>query len=142
NAIAGYFLAGLVVVFAVFLGLGTFVTWLARRAPRLESPVLSLAIRSIGAPGGLARTVVLSLGSGLSLLVAVALTDASLVEDLTETLPKQSPNYFLLDITKEEYPALVAAIHVREPAAVVESAPMLRGRLVKLGDRAVEDIKA
>lgn len=142
KAIAGYFLAGLVVVFAVFLGLGTLVTWLARRAPRIENPVLSLAIRSIGAPGGLARTVVLSLGSGLSLLVAVALTDASLVADLTETLPKQSPNYFLLDITKEEYPSLVTAIRAREPAAIVENAPMLRGRLVKLGDRAVEDIKA
>lgn len=142
KAIAGYFLAGVVVVFAVFLGLGTLLTWLARRAPRIQSPVLSLAVRSIGAPGGLARNVVLALGTGLSLLVAVALTDASLVEDLTETLPKQSPNYFLLDITKEEYPAVVAAIRAKEPAAVVESAPMLRGRLVKLGDRPVESIKA
>lgn len=140
--IAGYFLIGIVGVLAIFLGLGTLVTLLARRAPRVRSPELALAIRSIGAPGGLARTVVLSLGTGLSLLVAVALTDASLVKDLTETLPRESPNYFLLDVGKEDYPALVDTIRARQPEADVASAPMLRGRLVKLGDRPVEQIKA
>ena len=43
-------------------------------------PELALAIGNLGAPGGLTRSVVLSLGAGLSLLVAVALADASLVQ--------------------------------------------------------------
>jgi len=140
--IAGYFIAGLAGVLIIFLGLGALVTAAARRAPRVRWPELALAIRSIGAPGGLTRTVVLSLGAGLSLLVAVALTDASLVEDLTESLPKQSPNYFLLDITKADYPQIVALIRAKEPEAEVASAPMLRGRLVRLAGRPVEEIKA
>ena len=49
--IAVYFCAGLVLVFAVFLALGTVVTWAARRAgdPAHE---LALAIGNLGAPGG------------------------------------------------------------------------------------------
>ena len=43
--------------------------------PRPRRPELALAIGNLGAPGGLTRSVVLSLGAGLSLLVAVALVD-------------------------------------------------------------------
>ncbi len=55
----------------------------------------------IGAPGGLTRSVVLSLGAGLSLLVAVALVDSSLVAELRGRMPQNAPNYFAVDITKE-----------------------------------------
>ena len=103
--IAIYFCVGLIVVFAVFYGLGTSVTWAARRLPRPRLPELSLALGNLGAPGGLTRSVVLSLGAGLSLLVAVALADASLVRELEERLPTSSPDYFVLDVPKEDYDA-------------------------------------
>ena len=140
--LAFMFCAGLLVVFAVFLALGHAVTWLARRAPRSRIPEIALAVGNIGAPGGLARSVVLSLGAGLSLLVAVALTDASLVKELTSRLPEQSPNYFVLDIAKDDYPAVVKTVTEASPAAEVSSAPMLRGRVVRLKGVPVEQIKA
>ena len=62
RTIALYFCGGLILVFAVFLALGTAVTWVARRIPRSRRPELALAIGSLGAPGGLTRSVVLSLG--------------------------------------------------------------------------------
>ncbi len=136
------FCAGLFVVFGVFLALGHAVTWLARRAPRSRIPEIALAVGNIGAPGGLARSVVLSLGAGLSLLVAVALTDASLVKELTSRLPERSPNYFVLDIPKEDYPAIVKTVTAASAAAEVSSAPMLRGRMVRLKGVPVEEIKA
>ena len=49
------------------------------RAPRCRGralPELALALGNLGAPGGSTRSVVLSLGAGLSLLVAVALANA------------------------------------------------------------------
>ncbi|MCB1521557.1 MAG: FtsX-like permease family protein [Hyphomicrobiaceae bacterium] len=140
--IAGFFVVGLVLVFAVFLAVGWGVTRIARMLPRSRRPELALALANIGAPGGLTRSVVLSLGAGLSLLVAVALADASLVRELTTRLPDNSPNYFLLDIPKADYPAVETLVRKTAPDAVVESAPMLRGRLVRLGDRPVETIKA
>jgi putative ABC transport system permease protein len=140
--IATYFSIGLIVVFAVFYALGTFVTWAARRLPRPRLPELSLALGNLGAPGGLARSVVLSLGAGLSLLVAVALADASLVNELEDRLPTSSPDYFVIDVPKEDYDAVAALIRKEVPAAVLEDAPMLRGRLVRLNDVPVEDVKA
>jgi putative ABC transport system permease protein len=140
--VALYFAGGLVVLFAVFLALGTAVTWVARRVPRPRWPELALAIANVGAPGGLARSVVLSLGAGLSLLVAVALVDASLVSELRERLPVRSPDYFVLDIGKGEYPAIQSLIERHAPGAELEDAPMLRGRLVRLDGTPVEKIKA
>ncbi len=140
--IAIYFSIGLVVVFAVFYGLGTFVTWAARRIPRPRLPELSLALGNLGSPGGLTRSVVLSLGAGLSLLVAVALADASLVRELEERLPTSSPDYFVLDVPKEDYDGMSALLQRHVPGAVLEEAPMLRGRLVRLNDVPVEEVKA
>jgi putative ABC transport system permease protein len=142
KSIAIYFCVGLIVVFAVFYALGSAVTWAARRLPRPRMPELSLALGNLGAPGGLTRSVVLSLGAGLSLLVAVALADASLVRELQERLPTSSPDYFVLDVPKEDYDAMGALIQRQVPGAMLEEAPMLRGRLVRLNDVPVEDVKA
>lgn len=139
--IALYFCGALVLVFLVFIGLGTAVTRLARRVPRPRWPELALAIGNLGAPGGLTRSVVVSLGAGLSLLVAVALADASLVEELTSRLPKNAPSYFLLDIPKDDAEGLRTIVEGAVPGAHLAEAPMLRGRLVELAGRKVENIK-
>lgn len=139
--IALYFCMAVAVIFAVFWGLGTAVTSAARRMRRPRQPELALAISSLGAPGGLTRSVVLSLGAGLSLLSAVALADAALVDEITSRLPANSPNYFVLDIPKGDYPAFAALVEKEVPGTHVADAPMLRGRLVKLGDKSVEQIK-
>lgn len=139
--IAIYFCLALVAVFAVFTAVGTLVSWGARRVPRPRTPELALAIGNLGAPGGLTHSVVLSLGAGLSLLVAVALTDASLVRELTARLPDQSPNYFVLDIAKGDVQAFREIVRREAPDARIEEAPMLRGRLVRLKDTPVEEIK-
>lgn len=129
-------------VFAIFAALGNLVAWLARKVPRPRQPELALAIGNLGAPGGLTRSVVLSLGAGLSLLVSVGQVDRSIVSELTTRLPTQSPNYFVLDIKRGEIDAfrtLVAKVH---PASKVQEAPMLRGRLVRLNGTPVEQVKA
>jgi putative ABC transport system permease protein len=140
--LAFYYCLGVIGVFAAFVLLGSAIGWIARRIPRPRNPELALALGNIGGPGGLAKSVVLSLGTGLSLLVAVALTDRSIVSELSGRVPETSPNYFVLDIKKAEAEAFVALVKRESPAAEVHTAPMLRGRLMKLGDRPVESIKA
>jgi putative ABC transport system permease protein len=136
------FIGALIGVFVFFAALGEGITRLARRIRRPRRPELALAIANLGAPGGLTRSVVLSLGSGLSLLVAVALTDASLVAELKGRLPEESPSYFVLDIAKPDEERFKAAILADQPQARIETAPMLRGRLVSLRGEPVEKIKA
>lgn len=136
------FCGGLIALFSVFIALGGLVTRLARRVRGARPPELALALANLGAPGGLTRSVVVSLGSGLSLLVTVALADASLVNELSARLPTQSPNYFVLDIPKADFPGLKDTVLRQSPAAVLEEAPMLRGRLINLNGKPVEQIKA
>jgi putative ABC transport system permease protein len=140
--LALYYCLGVVGVFAVFVGLGSAVAWAARRVRRPRQPELALAIGNLGAPGGLTRSVVLSLGTGLSLLVTVALVDASIINEVTNRLPETSPNYFVLDIKHPESNAFRTLVERVAPGAKVEEAPMLRGRLVKLGERLAEQVKA
>ncbi|MFM9940127.1 MAG: ABC transporter permease [Hyphomicrobiaceae bacterium] len=139
--LALYFCLGLAATFGLFLVLGTALTWAARRLPRPRRPELALALGSLGAPGGLTRAVVLSLGSGLSLLVAVALVDRAIVDELDSRLPRNSPNFFVLDIPKADIDAFTALVKKQIPSAHVNQAPMMRGRLIKLGDRPVEGMK-
>jgi putative ABC transport system permease protein len=140
--IALYFCLSVAGTFAVFIGLGIGVTALARRLPRPRNTELALALGSIGAPGGLTRSVILSLGTGLSLLVAVALDNASIVSELASRLPQNSPDYFVLDIPSADLGSLTDLVQRETPSAHINSAPMLRGRLVRLNDTPVDQIKA
>ncbi len=139
--LAAYYCLAVIGVLGVFVALGFAVTWIGQRLPRPRRPELALAIGSIGAPGGLTRSVVLSLGTGLSLLVALALTDRSIVGELEGRVPSQSPNYFVLDVKKTDVEAFTALVRREHAQAQVFTAPMLRGRMVRVGDTAVEDLK-
>lgn len=139
--IALSFCAGLAVIFGVFYGVGMLIPKFARRLPRSTTPEVALAIGSIGAPGGLAGSVVLSLGMGLSLLVAVALVDSSLVAELTGRLPQKAPAYFVLDLAKSDQAAFEALVEKDLPGSALEMAPMMRGRIVAIKGTPAESIK-
>jgi putative ABC transport system permease protein len=140
--LAFYYCLGVISAFAIFLGLGELIGFAARHVPRPRWPELALAVGNLGAPGALTRSVVLSLGAGLSLLIAVALTDRSIVADLTGHLPAESPNYFILDLKKTELAAFETLVRDEAPAAKVYHAPMLRGRIVQLAGTPVDQVKA
>src|SRR5262245_33192908 len=140
--LAFYSCLGVIMVFAIFAGLGALISRLARRMKRPRRPELALAIGNLGAPGGLTRSVVMSLGAGLSLLVTVALVDRSVVAELTERLPDNSPNYFILDLKRDESDAFRKLVGREVPEAHVEQAPMLRGRIMQIAGRPAEQVKA
>ncbi len=139
--LAAGFTAAVVGVLGLFLALGTLAGVIARKIPRPRRPEFSLAIGNIGAPGGLARSVVLSLGTGLSLLVAVALVDRSIVGELSGRIPQTSPNYFVLDVKKAEVAGFEEVIRRREPKAEIHTAPMLRGRIMQVNGVPAEQLK-
>ena len=140
--LAVYYCLAVVAALGIFAALGTGIGWVARRVPRPRRPELALALGDIGAPGGLTRSVVLSLGTGLSLLVAVALVDRSIVAELQGRVPESSPNYFVLDIAKSELPAFTDLVMKSAPGTEMHTAPMLRGRIIKIGVTPADQVKA
>ena len=138
---AVYFLAAVIGVFAMFAGLGRLAMIGAAKARRSGSAELRLALGNIAAPDGLTRSIVLSLGAGLSLLVATALVDASLIAELTTRAPKHSPTYFVLDITRADRDPFVEIVRRASPGVRIDEAPMLRGRIVAIKGQSAETIK-
>jgi putative ABC transport system permease protein len=128
--IAMIFVAAVAFSFVVLRAVSILVQWLARRAPRVRSTALRLAIGNIHRPGALTPSVVLSLGLGLTLLVALALIDGSLRQQLAGNLPERAPNFFFVDIQSRDVDQFTALLQGTSPNGKIVSAPMLRGRIV------------
>lgn len=128
--------------FAVLRLVGTGVMALARRLPRARSTSLRLAIGNLHRTGALTPTVVLSLGLGLTLLVAMTLIDGNLRQALTGRIPEVSPSFFFLDIQSTEADAFEARVKGLAPDGSFERVPMLRGKLVTLKGIRAEDYPA
>src|SRR5262249_25943516 len=88
----------------------------------------------------LTPSVVLSLGLGLCLLVALALIDGNVTRQLTASLPERAPSFFFLDIRDKDGLAFDAFVRDKVPAGRFERVPMLRGRIVSMKGVPVEQI--
>ncbi|MDQ0511312.1 ABC transporter permease [Ancylobacter amanitiformis] len=138
--IAVYYLIAAASVLVTLRLVGLGIMAVARRLPRPRSTVARLALANIHRPAALTPTVVLSLGLGLTLLVSLALIDRSLTRELTGRLPAAAPSFFFLDIDSGASERFADFLRAHAPEGKVEIVPMLRGRLITLGDRPVESI--
>jgi putative ABC transport system permease protein len=139
--IAAIFVAAAAVVFVALWLVAALLMLLARKAPRARSTVVRLAIANIARPGALTRTVVLSLGLGLALLVTVIQTDGNLRRQFMAALPDRAPSFYFVDIQAADAERFDAFIRAHAPQAVLERAPMLRGRIVAANGVKAEDLK-
>ncbi len=106
---------------------------LARRGKDMCGRIgLRMALANIHRPNALTPTIVLSLGLGLTLLVALALVEANLKRQLAQSLPAQAPDYFFVDVPSTRASDFVGLIDAVTPGADVEQVPMLRGRIIAL----------
>ena len=137
---AYWFVGGaLVTVTLLRLGASLLVVW-AERSRKPANAELRLAIANIHRPGANAHGVVLSLGLGLSVLVAVALIEGNLSHQVKERLPEEAPAFFFIDIQPaqvDDFDQTVAAISGTKG---FKRMPSLRGRIVKIDGVDVEKV--
>ncbi|WP_309082833.1 ABC transporter permease [Chelativorans sp.] len=140
--IASIFVGSAAAAFLVLRGVGWAVQALARRAPRVRSTALRLAIGNIHRPGALTPSVVLSLGLGLTLLATLALIDGNLRRQISGNLPEVAPNFFFLDIQPNEVEDFTRLVEQQAPGGELATVPMLRGRITALNGIDTRDIEA
>ncbi|WP_027487015.1 ABC transporter permease [Allorhizobium undicola] len=128
--LAMIFLVAMAGSFVVLRLVALGVAALARRSPRLSSPALRLAVGNIHRPGALTPAVILSLGLGLTLLVTLSLIDGNLRRSLTGTLSERAPNFFFIDIQRDQLDPFRALLARESPGGTVTEVPMLRGRIL------------
>jgi putative ABC transport system permease protein len=139
--IAVIFIVAAVTVFGLLRLIASLVMVLASRVPRPRTTVLRLAISNIFRPGALTPTVVMSLGLGLALLVAVLEIDANLSRQFAAALPQRAPSFYFIDIQSDVVERFDALVHNEAPRAKLERVPMLRGRIVNARGVPAEDLK-
>jgi len=138
--IAIYYLVAAALVLVTLRLVGVGIMALARRLPRPRSTVARLALANIHRPAALTPTIVLSLGLGLTLLVTLSLIDRSLTRELSSRLPEEAPSFYFLDIQSGDSDRFAQFLKAKAPQGSVDIVPMLRGRLIMLGERPVESI--
>ena len=136
--IAFVFIVATTGAFLVLRLVAAGVSALARRAPKVHSPALRLAIGNIHRPGALTASVILSLGLGLTLLASLALIEGNLRGNLSGAMAERAPSFFFVDIQGRDLERFRAVIKETAPDGSVLEVPMLRGRILAFNGEDVQ----
>jgi putative ABC transport system permease protein len=136
--IALWFVAGALAAFALFRAAGAAILWATKHIGRPRGAVLRLALANLHRPGAPTAQIVLSLGIGLTVLVAIALVEANLSHEVEARMPAEAPAFYFIDIQPDQLAGFAALVHAT-PGAHFDQVPMMRGRITRLNGTAVED---
>jgi putative ABC transport system permease protein len=136
--VALWFVIGALAAFALFRATGAAILWVASRLGRPRQPILRLALANLHRPGAPTAQIVLSLGIGLTVLVAVALVEANLSHEVETRVPADAPAFFFIDIQPDQLAGFAALVHAA-PGARFDQVPMMRGRITRLNGVPVEE---
>lgn len=135
---AAWFVAGSIATFMAFRAAAWLVTKGAAAAGRPKRPGIRLALSNLHRPGNPTGTVVLSLGLGLTVLVAIALIEGNFSRRVNETIPKDAPSFFFVDIQPDQFDPLKRLVTAVPGTRDFEAVPSLRGRIETVNGRPAE----
>ncbi len=95
-------------------------------------PRLRMALANLHRPGNATADIVLSLGLGLTVLVAVALVEGNLRRDIMGSLPEDAPAFFFVGVEADRIDRLAEAVTGVHGTDRFRSVPFLRGRIVRV----------
>lgn len=125
-------------VFLLHLG-ALFVMQVAKHAPQPRSAVMRLVLANLHRPGTSTPGVVQALGVGLSVLVAVALIQGNIAQQVQDTIPDQAPAFFFIDIQPHQVAAFDETVQAIPGASDLMRRPSLRGRIIEIAGVPVEE---
>lgn len=141
RVLAAQFVGATAVLLALLWLLGGAIRAALARVPRPRRPLLRLALANLHRPGAQTGRLVVALGLGFSLFVALAVIDTSLSAELNGAAPAKAPRFFAIDLQPEDAPAFRAAVTAAAPDARVEMLPSLRGAVTALNGVPVAALK-
>lgn len=121
------------------------IGWALRRTvarlPHPRAPLLRLALANLHRPGAQTDRLVVALGLGFSMFVAMAVIDTSMSAELASTAPAKAPRFFAIDLQPEDAARFRDAVRSAAPTARIEAVPSLRGSITALKGVPVERMK-
>lgn len=132
-----WFIGGAPLLLLSFQAAGWAVTTAARAAHQSTGraplgPRLRMALANLYRPGNATGDIVLSLGIGLTVLVAVAQVEGNLRRAIEEALPENAPSYVFLGVESDRIERLEEAVTGIDGTEQFRSVPLLRGRIIRV----------
>ena len=134
-----WFVGGAILTLLILRGAATGIAAGVARLPRAGNAVVRMAIASLRRPGAPTVSVMMSLGAGLTVLVAIALIDANLRAQIEDRLPGSVPAFFFIDIQDDQAADFDATVRAVPGVNDLKRMPALRGRIVEIAGRAGRD---
>jgi putative ABC transport system permease protein len=126
------FLGAALAALAILLGLSRGLVKLARRLPRLPGLAWRQGLAGLDRPGGHTVRVVVALGVGVMLLVAVALLEASLGRQLAYEQKRDAPAFFFIDVQPDQREAFSRLVGAASGGTMPALTPIVRARLAAI----------
>ena len=133
------FVVGAPAALALFRAAAALVVVLARHVRPRRLPALRLGFANLARPGAPTVPVAMSLGTGLAVLVAIALVQGNLGAQISEQRADRRPAFFFLDIQKHQVAPFERLVEATEGAEMGRRVPILRGRIVRIAGVPVRD---
>ena len=118
------------------------ITKLSRSAFMPKSTALRLAVAAITRPGNNTRSIVITFGLGLTVLVTIALSEFNMNRQINTRLADEAPAWFFIDIQPHQKPSFETITSDLVGGDNVVMVPMLRGRVVALDNVPAAKINA
>ncbi|MFV0439157.1 MAG: ABC transporter permease [Desulfopila sp.] len=126
------FMAGVCGLILVMSGVASFLLLVLSRV-RVAPLPLRQALRSLLRPGNNSRSVIVTLASALTLLLAIFLVQQNLRASYVESFPTRAPNLYFVDIQPDQRAGVAKVL-----GADVPFYPVIRARLQAIDGKAVQ----
>ncbi len=135
--VGAFFLGGLAVTGLVLYFAATVLTWMLKKVRRVSSFSLRQAVNSMYRPGNQTRIILLAVGLGAFVVLAVQIMQANLVREFDFSRNERLPSLIFVDIQKSQI-GNVAAIIEEKIGEKPEAIPTVRGRIAFINGNAID----
>jgi putative ABC transport system permease protein len=138
--LAAGFVAGAAIAFLVFRLAARGLIFLGRRGLAKRGARVRFALGNLDRPGAATGDVALSLGLGVTVLVAIALIEGNVGREVVESMPSRAPAFYFIDLQPNQIAEFDRTVRAVPGFEELRRVPMLRGRIVKLAGKPVEEL--
>jgi putative ABC transport system permease protein len=134
--VGAFFLAGLAATGALLQLASMALVWIVKRTRQFQSFPVRHAINSLHRPGNQTRVIIMAVGLGAFLVIAVQSLERNLLLELDPANRGNLPNMYLIDIQKDQKAGVEQLIQATTGERV-ELIPTVRARIAAINGREI-----
>lgn len=134
--------ASIAALCGLFALLGLAIRRVARTIRHRGGPITRLGVAALDRPGAATVRLSVSLGLGLTMLIALSGAASSILAEIDTNIPQKAPALFLVDIPRDDGPRLEALARSEFPGGELRLVPSLRGPVIALNGVPVSSMKS